>query len=43
MGRQFRSNQGRDPQKQRAAYVVVALSMIGMLLLLIGLIISNNV
>ena len=34
--RQYRSNQGRSPQKTEANYKVMLLAMLGMLIILIG-------
>ena len=39
--RQYRSNQGRSPQKTEANYKVIGISFIGMVVGLLGMIISN--
>ena len=39
--RQYRSNQGRSPEKTEANYKVIGISFIGMLVGLLGMIISN--
>lgn len=39
--RQYRSNQGRSPKKTEANYKVIGIAFIGMLVGLLGMIISN--
>ena len=39
--RQYRSNQGRSPEKTEANYKVIGIAFIGMLVGLLGMIISN--
>ena len=39
--RQYRSNQGRSPKKTEANYMVIGIAFIGMLVGLLGMIISN--
>ena len=39
--RQYRSNQGRSPEKTEANYKVIGISFIGMVVGLLGMIISN--
>ena len=39
--RQYRSNQGRSPEKVEANYKVMGLAMLGMVVGLLGMVISN--
>jgi hypothetical protein len=39
--RQYRSNQGRSPKKTEGSYKVIGMAFIGMLVGLLGMIISN--
>ena len=39
--RQYSSNQGRSPRQQRGSYMVIGIAFIGMLVGLLGMIISN--
>jgi hypothetical protein len=43
MPRQYRSNQGRSPEKQRESYIAVFVSVVGMVLILGVTAIMNSI